>query len=155
MLHKCSECLRPLYRYTAPDGYRHWPKTCGPECARARKTRLQRERRSRARTAEANTDHKQQWLHRERDKPKALTFRHWSFIVDLICLKGGIAFEHSAMLEDLHRCVPRTKFTVRDLRQVNVVEATEWRWHWEKSRPDLLRELESQRASVRQTSAVL
>ena len=88
------------------------------------------------------------WLQRERDKPKPLSMKGWSRMVDLICVLGGVAFEEQAMLADLHARVPETKGRVRKLAAANLTELTHWRWNWEITRPGLLAELERMRAQT-------
>ncbi len=86
----------------------------------------------------------ERWLKRERDKPKGITFRAWSDMVELICVHGGVPFEASAMLADLHACVPSTKRLSR-FEEATEVELTHWRWWWEMKRPDLLRAMNAKR----------
>ncbi len=78
-------------------------------------------------------------LHRERDCPKGLTYRHWSEIIDLVCVRGCVPFDEDSVLADIKRCVPITRSTLNQLEDLDEVDATAWRWHWERHRPDLVR----------------
>ncbi|MHB8953540.1 MAG: hypothetical protein ACYC4U_11270 [Pirellulaceae bacterium] len=74
-------------------------------------------------------------LHRERDRPRRVKYRHWSSLIDRICVRGGVAFTHEAMMRDFHRCCP----DFRDLQKVSELapmHLMRWEWYWERWHAD-------------------
>ncbi len=78
-------------------------------------------------------------IHRERDRPKGMTIKAWSDLVELANL-SGVPFETGAYLEALHNVVggrERIK-TIADGRQEDWMNLL---WDLERKRPDLARQL--------------
>ena len=75
-------------------------------------------------------------LHRERDRPKSIKPGHWSALIDAICVRGGVRFTESGLLENLHLCCPEHR-TITRLSDLDLVAFSHWEWHWQKWRPDV------------------
>lgn len=94
----------------------------------------------------------ERWLNSGRDRPKALTIRHWLDLLALIVHGAGVRFTEGDMLADLHASVPSAKGITR-LADLDSVTATHWRWHWEMKRPDIAREVERRRAERKESES--
>jgi len=74
-------------------------------------------------------------LHRERDRPPAIRPGDWSAWINRICLRGGVAMAHSALLENLWQCCPEFKASVTKLSDIDTVHLTRWEWYWDRWYP--------------------
>jgi hypothetical protein len=72
-------------------------------------------------------------MHRERDRPKAVSARQWNWIIDFICLKLNVPFETDALEQDLHDAVPQSRG--KRLSEITEVEAAHWIWERERLHP--------------------
>lgn len=86
-------------------------------------------------------------IHRERDRPKRVGIKLWNWILDLACLKGGVAFTHEALLEDLRSRVSTAR-SIKELKHLTEVQAMHWAWDWEKRYPWLVAELEARKGGA-------
>ncbi len=62
-------------------------------------------------------------IHRERDRPKAISIGGWSSFLDDVCLRGGLRFTHEGIIEFLHRVAPefRTVQSIAELTSAHLI----------------------------------
>jgi hypothetical protein len=73
-------------------------------------------------------------LHRERDRPPGIKWVHWSAWIDRVCLRGGVAMTHQALLANFHKCCPEHR-DVKAIKDLNVVHLTHWEGWWDRWAP--------------------
>ena len=74
-------------------------------------------------------------LHRERDRPPAIKPGDWSNWIDRTCIRGGVAFTHQALLENLWQCCPDFKASITKLSDINTMVLQRWEWYWDQWYP--------------------